>query len=590
MLLLSGNEAIARGAWESDVRAAFGYPGTPSTEILENLVTYGEPRVYCEWSPNEKVALEAAVGASLAGVRTLVTMKCVGLNVAADPLMTLAYIGVEGGMVIVVADDPGMHSSQTEQDVRLYARLAHVPVLEPSDSQEAKDFVKYGLELSEKFRLPVLLKTTTRVAHSRSKVEETPRVPSSFPKEFIRNPSRHCPLPLWGRPMRRQLQEKGQILSSVATASPLNVEEKGEDALGIVCSGISYQYVKEVFPEASVLKLGFPYPFPDELIRSFAAKVKRLLVVEEQEDFLEEHIKALGIPCDGRRYVPACGELSTEALRRVREALDGTPAGIPAPRFPLETLPSRPPVFCAGCPHRGLFYALTKFDVLVTGDIGCYSLAVFPPLSRTDVILCMGGGISMAHGLEKAGDARKVVGVVGDSTFFHSGITGLLDMVYNKGTSLVVVVDNRTTAMTGHQDHPGTGRTLMGEETREASIADFGKACGVRRIRVVNPYKIQETVAVLREELEAPEPSLVISQAPCPLREKRPLAPPFQVEAGKCRECHACLKLGCPALEKQEGHVRINPLLCLGCASCQEVCPFGAITPAKPQEEEGSHE
>ena len=583
MLLLSGNEAIARGAWEGDVRAAFGYPGTPSTEILENLVKYTDPRVYCEWSPNEKVALEAAAGACLEGVRTLVTMKCVGLNVAADPLMTLAYIGVEGGMVIVVADDPGMHSSQTEQDTRQYARLAHVPLLEPSDSQEAKDFVKYGLELSEKFRLPVILKSTTRLSHSRSQVEEARHVPSSFPKEFVRDPSRHCPLPVWGRPMRKKLQEKMQILSSVSTASAVNRMELADPGLGIICSGVCYQYVKEVFPEASVLKLGFPYPFPDDLILSFAGKVNRVLVVEEQEDFLEEHVKSLGIRCDGRNIVPPVGELSTEALRRVREQLDGTPALIPQPRHPLDQLPARPPVFCAGCPHRGLFYALTKFDVLVTGDIGCYSLAVFPPLSRTDVILCMGGGISMAHGLEKAGESRKVVGVVGDSTFFHSGITGLLDMVYNKGTSLVVVVDNRTTAMTGHQDHPGTGRTLMGEETREASIVEFGRACGVRRIRVVNPYHIREMVEVLREELEAPEPSLVISQAPCPLRTRKPMAPPFAVDPQKCKRCQACLKLGCPALEKSGEAIRINPLLCLGCASCQEVCAFGAIAPTEPK-------
>ena len=583
MLLLSGNEAIARGAWEGGVRTAFGYPGTPSTEILENLVKYTDPRVYCEWSPNEKVAMEAAVGASLGGARTIVTMKCVGLNVAADPLMTLAYIGTEGGLVLVVADDPGMHSSQTEQDTRQYARLAHIPVLEPSDSQEAKEFMKYGLELSEKFRLPVILRSTTRVSHSRSQVEECPRVESTMARGFIQEPSRHCPLPLWGRPMRRELQRKVEELSQVASQSPLNRIEEGDPSLGIICSSIAYQYVKEVFPEASVLKLGFAYPFPDELIRKFASQVKKVLVVEELDEFLEEHVKALGIACDGHNLVPVCGELSVEALRIVRQKLDGTPAPVNASRYALETLPARPPVFCPGCPHRGLFFALTKFDVVVTGDIGCYSLAVFPPLSRTDVILCMGGGISVAHGLEKAGEQKKIVGVVGDSTFFHSGITGLTDMVYNKGTSVVVVVDNRTTAMTGHQDHPGTGRTLMGEETYEASITDFGKACGVKRIRVVNPYKLQECIDVLKEELEAPEPSLVISRAPCPLKKRQAVGTLRAIDPAKCKKCRSCLKLGCPALESANGVIRINPLMCAGCGSCQELCHFGAIAPVESE-------
>lgn len=577
MELLSGNEAIARGAWEGGVGTAFGYPGTPSTEILENLVKYDSPRVYCEWSPNEKVAMEAAVGASLGGSRTLVTMKCVGLNVAADPLMTLAYIGVEAGLVVIVADDPGMHSSQTEQDTKLYAKLARIPVLEPSDSQEAKDFVIQALELSEKFRLPVLIRTTSRVSHSRSQVETLPRKESTRPKEFIQDPKRHCPLPIWGRQMRRNLQEKMRALSKEASESTLNRIEEGDDSLGIICGSISYQYVKEVFPEASVLKLGFPFPYPDDLIRNFSKGKKNILVVEETDDFMEEHVKSLGINCLGHEIVPECGELSVEALRKVREALDGTRPHDTASRFPIETLPARPPVFCPGCPHRGLFYALTKFDVIVTGDIGCYSLAVFPPLSRTDVILCMGGGISMAHGLEKAGEKKKVVGVVGDSTFFHSGITGLTDMVYNKGTSLVVVLDNRTTAMTGHQDHPGTGRTLMGEDTYEASISDFGRACGIKRIRVVNPYRLQECIDVVREELDAPEPSLIITKAPCPLKERKPVGRLREIDQAKCRKCHACLKLGCPAIESADGVVRINPLMCAGCSSCQELCRFGAI-------------
>lgn len=577
MLLLSGNEAIARGAWEGGVTAAFGYPGTPSTEILENLVKYDSPRVYCEWSPNEKVAMEAAVGASLGGARVIVTMKCVGLNVAADPLMTLAYIGTEGGMVIVVADDPGQHSSQTEQDTRLYARLAHIPVLEPSDSAEARDFMKYGLELSEKYRLPVILRTTTRVSHSRSLLQEEERVESGMAREFIREPSRHCPLPVWGRRMRVELAAKEKQLQEEASSCPLNRIELRETRLGIVASGIAYQYVREAFPEASTLKIGFGYPFPDGIIREFASRVDEVLVVEECENFLEEHIRALGVKCIGDGLVPHCGELSVRILREVREKLDGTAAPALANRYPVQELPARPPVFCPGCPHRGIFYALGRHDVIVTGDIGCYSLGVFPPLSRTDVILCMGGGISMAHGLEKAGISKKTVGIVGDSTFFHSGITGLADIVYNRGTSVVIVVDNRTTAMTGHQDHPGTGRTLMGEPTNSASIADFGRACGIKRIRTVNPYHLQECIDALAEELAAPEPSLIISQAPCPLKERKPVGKPVSISPEKCRKCRACLKLGCPAIENCDGTIRINTGMCAGCKSCAEVCRFGAI-------------
>ncbi len=580
MLLLSGNEAIARGAYEGGVTAAFGYPGTPSTEILENLVKYTEPRVYCEWSPNEKVALEACVGASLSGARCICTMKCVGLNVAADPLMTLAYIGTEAGLVVVVADDPGQHSSQTEQDTRIYAKLAKVPVLEPSDSQEACDMMKYALDLSERFRTPVILRTTTRVSHSRSQVQEGPRVEKER-VPFIQEPSRHCPLPVWGRKMRVALEEKQHALAAEASACAINRIEEGDAALGIVCSGIAYQYVREVFPEASVLKLGFAFPYPDDLIRKFASQVRRLLVVEELDDFLEEHVKALGIACDGHNLVPVTGELSAERLRAVRAALEGRSWTAPAPRYAVETLPARPPVFCPGCPHRGLFYALAQYDIIVTGDIGCYSLGVFPPLNRTDAMLCMGGGISMAHGVSKAGGQKKVVGVVGDSTFFHSGITGLLDVVYNKSQAVIVVLDNRTTAMTGHQDHPGTGRTLMGEPTVQASIADFGRACGVRRIREVNPYRLKECIQAVGEELEAEEPSLIISKAPCPLKERKAVGPMHFIDPAKCRKCRKCLSLGCPAIEFTAGVISINKLMCAGCGSCAEICPFGAIAVAE---------
>ena len=576
--LLTGNEAIARGAYEAGATAGFGYPGTPSTEILENLVKYKDEGVYCEWSPNEKVAMEAAIGASLCGARCLVTMKCVGLNVAADPLMTLAYIGCEGGLVLCVADDPGQHSSQTEQDTRQYARLAKIPVLEPSDAQEAKDFTKAAFELSEKYRLPVILRSTTRVSHSRSLVAFQERALPERAIAFDKNPPRHCPLPIWGRQMRRDLERKQTELAEDAEKSPLNRMEMRSSTLGIITAGMAYQYVREVFPEASILKLGWSFPFPDALLRTFADKVERLIVIEELDNFIEERVRSLGISCQGRELFDVCGELSNSKLRTARsKALNEPLPPSPAPASCAGELPGRPPVFCPGCPHRGLFYALTKFDVIVTGDIGCYSLGVFPPLSRTDAMLCMGGGISMAQGIEKAGETRKIVGIVGDSTFFHSGITGLIDIVYNRGKSTIIVLDNRTTAMTGHQNHPGTGLTLMNEPTQALSIEEIGCACGVRRVRVVDPYKIEETVKTIGEELEADEPSLIVSRAPCPLKERRALGPAKSIDQAKCRKCKSCLKLGCPAIENSDGIIRINPLMCAGCAACGEVCKFGAI-------------
>jgi len=431
--LMTGNEAVARGAWEAGVSAAFGYPGTPSTEILENLALRKDD-VYLEWSPNEKVALEAAAGASYAGVRAIVTMKHVGLNVAADPLMTLSYVGTEGGMLVCVADDPGQHSSQNEQDTRHFARFAKVPVLEPADSSECLAAVRYGLELSELRKTPVILRLTTRVSHSRSLVETGERT-GERAAHFERNPSRFCPLPVWGREMRKRVESRLGELARDAERSPLNRIEAGDRSLGFIAEGIAYNYVREAFPDASVLKLGFAWPFPDALIREFASSVDRLVVVEENEDILEEHVRAMGIACDGRNLIGGIGEFSVPKALALKAALfpgEASPA-LPAPLAEAADLPARPPVLCPGCPHRGLFFALGRHDVLVTGDIGCYSLAVFPPLSRTDTILCMGGGFSVAQGIDKAGEQRRVVGVVGDSTFFHSGITGMLDVVYNKG-------------------------------------------------------------------------------------------------------------------------------------------------------------
>jgi indolepyruvate ferredoxin oxidoreductase alpha subunit len=576
--LLSGNEAIARGAFEAGVTLAAGYPGTPSTEILENIAEKYKDTIYAEWSPNEKVAFEVAAGAALAGARVLTTMKHVGLNVAADPLMTLAYIGTVGGFVAVVADDPGMHSSQNEQDTRHFARFAKIPILEPADSEEAKDFVKLAVQISEEFSTPVILRSTTRVSHSRSLVNELPRQESDKPINFVKDPPRFVPVPLWARQMRLRVEERMQKLREYGEHCSVNKIIWQDKKLGIVTSGIAYQYVREAFPNVSVLKLGMPFPFPDDLIRTFAAGVDKLLIVEELEDFLEEHIKALGIACDGKNLIPNIGELSPDVLRQ-QTATESEPQ--PEGCETAVSLPNRPPVLCPGCPHRGIFYALGRLDVIVTGDIGCYSLGVFPPLARMDTILCMGGGVSMAHGIDKAernnATPQKIVGMVGDSTFFHSGITGLLDIAYNKGSSTIIVVDNRITAMTGHQDNPGSGRTLMGETTIEASIEEIGRACGVKNVRTVDPRDIKTATALLTEATESSEQWLIVSKAPCSLYLRKPLGEPLAVKAEVCKKCNVCLKLGCPGLEKSGDQIRINEFLCAGCKMCQSVCPAKAI-------------
>jgi indolepyruvate ferredoxin oxidoreductase alpha subunit len=578
---MTGNEAVARGAWEAGVRAAFGYPGTPSTEILENLAKRKD-ELYLEWAPNEKVALEAAAGASYAGVRSIVTMKHVGLNVASDPLMTLSYVGCEGGLLICVADDPGQHSSQNEQDSRHYARFAKIPVLEPADSAQALAFVRYGLELSERFKTPVMLRLTTRVSHSSSLVETGERTAPAAAR-FERNPERFCPLPVWGRQMRRKVEARLSDLKAEAESSAANSIEWQDRGLGFIAEGLAWNYVKEVFPEASVLRLGFAWPYPDALIREFASGVKRLVIVEENETILEEHVRSLGIVCSGRELLSGIGELSVPRLLELKAALLGEKAPAePAPSPEAADLPARPPVLCPGCPHRGLFFALTKHDVIVTGDIGCYSLAVYPPLSRTDTVLCMGGGFSVAQGIDKAGEKRRVVGVVGDSTFFHSGITGLLDVVYNKGRSVLVVLDNRTTAMTGHQDNPGTGATLMGEKTVAVDIAEVGRACGMRNVAVVNPYDLEATGRAVAEALSKEESSLIVARAPCPLRTRSPVGPGRRIDAAACKSCGACLRLGCPAIESPEKGKppAINPELCAGCGLCAQVCKAGAIREA----------
>jgi indolepyruvate ferredoxin oxidoreductase alpha subunit len=575
--LLSGNEAFARGAYEAGVTVATGYPGTPSTEILEALAAF-KSDVHSEWAPNEKVAFEVAVGASLAGARSIVTMKHVGLNVAADPLMTFSYIGAVGGLVAIVADDPGMHSSQNEQDTRHYARFAKIPIFEPSDSAEARDFMALAMEVSEKYQTPVIMRTTTRVSHSRARVVLGERKALPKPPGFVKNPPRFVPIPLWGRAMRRTVEDRLPKLRAAACQSPANRIEMRDKSLGIITSSIAYQYVRDIWPEASVLKLGWCYPFPDDLIKLFAGQVQKVLVVEELDDFLEEHIKALGIACDGRNVIPGIGELSPTVLRAARAKYEGKTLPEVKPRANISDLPARPPVLCPSCPHRGIFYALAQFDVVVTGDIGCYSLGVFPPLNRMDTILCMGAGISMTQGFEKAGEPKRIVGMVGDSTFFHSGITGLLNIVYNRGTSVLVVVDNRTTAMTGHQPNPGSGETLLGEPAPTASIEALASACGVKRVITVNPYDISATIQTFKESLAATEPTVIVSRAPCPLDQGKPVGTSLKINTDQCQQCHECLNLGCPALECDEAHgLRINDLLCGGCEMCKQICPFEAI-------------
>ena len=601
--LLTGNEAIARGAWEAGVQLVSGYPGTPSTEILENLSKFYKDDVFCEWAPNEKVGFEVALGASSAGARAMTTMKHVGLNVAADPLMTFSYIGAVGGFVAVVADDPGMNSSQNEQDTREFAMFAKVPVIEPSDSAEALDFVKEAFEISEKYGTPVILRSTTTLSHSRGCVQEGERLDLGRTIRFEKDPMRHVPIPAWARTMRLRLIERLGKLQEAASESHLNRVEWKDRRVGIITHGVTYQHVREVFPEASVLKLGWCYPWPDKLFREFASEVDQVIVIEELEDLIEEHVKAIGISCVGKKLndeelVPRAYEINVDVLLKVRARL--TKAGLyPFEPIALMTpkkdnpnkgnippLPARPPVLCPGCPHRGIFYALGKFDVVVTGDIGCYTLGVAQPLSRIDTCTCMGAGVTMAHGMQKVGNDRRVVGIVGDSTFFHSGITGLLDVGYNKGKSVTIVLDNRITAMTGHQDNPGTGKTIVGEETFTASISEIGRAVGIKNIAEVIPFKLKETLAILKKAIESDESWLIVSTAPCPLAYRNVTSQPLVVNPNQCKKCKACLKLGCPAIEKVGEEIRVNQLLCNGCGLCSEVCAFGALVSAAEQKGE----
>lgn len=589
-LWLSGNEAIAMGAWEAGVRVASGYPGTPSTEVMENLSRYED--VYTEWAPNEKVGLEVAVGASFAGARAMATMKHVGMNVAADPLFTAAYTGVHGGLMVLDADDPEMHSSQNEQDNRNYAFAAKIPMLEPSDPAEAKAMVATVFRLSEQLDTPVIMRITTRIAHVKGVVEKGSRMETPEPV-MEKAPAKMVMLPGNAKVRRKVVEQRMLAAYELAETLPENRIEPGKGKRGFLTAGVAYNYVKEVFPEAPVLKLGMVWPLPEKMIHDFAATVDELIVVEELDPFIETHVKAMGIACHGKDLIPNQGELNSFI---VRKAL--APETIGEVFEPLQ-LPMRPPNMCAGCPHRGLFFALRKIkDVFISGDIGCYTLGFLPPLSAMDACVCMGASITVAHGITKALGKQgegKVVAVLGDSTFMHSGITGLLNLVYNQSYATVIILDNRTTAMTGHQNNPASGHDIHGGPAPALNLEKLCEALGVKRVRVVNPHEVEETRKVLKEEVEVPEPSVVISRAPCVLlpemvKMKKPV---YSTDLAKCTGCTQCVQMGCPAIswtpltpeeavahgyrDKQKGFAQIAEVQCNGCGQCASVCKFEAI-------------
>ncbi len=592
--VMSGNEAIALGVYENGVKFASAYPGTPSTEILENYARYDG--VYAEWAPNEKVALEVAVGASMTGARVLATMKHVGLNVAADPFMTLTYTGVNGGFLLVCADDPGMHSSQNEQDNRIFGRFAQVPMFEPSDSQECKDMVAEAYEVSEKYDTPSMLRTTTRTSHSKGVVEVSGQPPLERDiAGFERDKKKNVMIPAFARLKHPKILKRVEELTAYAEKTPLNRIEMGDTKIGIVTSGISYQYVKEVMPEASVLKLGLTYPLSEKMIRNFAGKVDRLFVVEELEPYLEDQIKAMGIQVEGKKYFPILDELSQDLVARgFKEAGLYDRELVEPITQPEGTDMPRPPLMCAGCTHRGLFYAMNKLKGIVHGDIGCYTLSVLPPLESIDTTLCMGGSISMAHGTAKAiealgiEDERPVFAVIGDSTFFHSGITGLLDVTYNKSNVTVCILDNGTTAMTGAQENPGTGKTLQNAESVHIDLKQLVKSLGCTRVREVDPFDIKGTIAILKEEAAFNGPSVIITSRPCVQLLKYVPHDIYDSKKETCIGCEMCQKLGCPAIsqgdeipspntKKIKRHSVIDTSLCTGCSLCHQVCKPGAI-------------
>ena len=576
--IISGNEAIALSFGDSGGVFASGYPGTPSTEVLEEVARLGE--VYCEWAPNEKVGLESAIGASVAGGRSLATMKHVGVNVAADALMTLTYTGVNAGLILMVADDPGMHSSQNEQDSRNYAKFAKVPMLDPADSQEAYDFTRMAYEISEQFDTPVMLRTTTRISHAKGGVQQKEKIAAKI-GEWVKNVPKYVMLPNFGKIKHVEVEARLLKLAAYAETTPLNRVEMGTTELGILTSGVSYQHVREAFPGASVLKLGLVHPLPEQMIREFAGKVQRFMVVEEMDAIFEEQIRAMGIRVDiGKDKISYCGEVSADIIR----AAAGEPA-TGTVMAPIENLPQRPPTFCPGCAHRGLYSILSKLKSFVSGDIGCYTLGALPPLSAMHCCICMGASISAAHGMAKvnalAGRTEKPVAVIGDSTFFHSGITGLMSMVYNGGNALVIIMDNRTTGMTGGQENPGSGSVLKGEISKQVDMVSLVKVLGVEHVVEINSYNLPETEAAIKKGLETPGPYVLVDKNPCVLR-YRVKQPTLAVDADKCTGCRACLKASCVALgltaSGDKPKVAIDPNICNGCGVCAQLCKFDAIS------------
>ncbi len=570
--LMLGNKAFARGLYEAGCMVVSSYPGTPSTEVTEEAAKYDE--IYCEWAPNEKVALEVAFGASLAGRRSFCGMKHVGLNVAADPLYTASYTGVNGGLIICVADDPGMHSSQNEQDSRHHAIASKVPMLEPSDSAEACEFAKKAYELSEQYDTPVIIKMCTRVAHSQSVVDTAERVVPD-PKPYEKNPAKYIMAPANAIKKHPLVEERMRRLAEYAEDCPFNRVEMGDTKLGIITSSTCYQYAKEVFGDkACILKLGMVNPLPKKLILDFAAKVEKLVIIEELDPIIENHCKQLGLTLSGKDLLPMEGEFSQNMIA---EKL-----GVEVPKGNRldEQMPGRPPVMCAGCPHRGMFYTLKQNKCTVLGDIGCYTLGSAPPLTAIDMVLCMGASLSSIHGFNKATAGQcegKTVAVIGDSTFVHSGMTGLANIAYNQSNSTVIILDNSITGMTGHQQNPTTGYNIKGDPAGKIDLEALVRAMGINRVRVVDPYDLAACDQVVKEELAAPEPSVIISRRPCVLLKYVKAAPPLKVDCEKCVGCKSCMRLGCPAISVKNGKAVIDTTLCVGCGVCSQLCKFGAL-------------
>ncbi len=569
--IMLGNEAIARGAYEAGVKVSAAYPGTPSTEISENIVQYKE--IYSEWSPNEKVAAEVAIGASISGVRAMFSMKHVGVNVASDPLYTVSYSGVNGGLVLVAADDPGLYSSQNEQDTRMVARAAQVPVLEPSDSQEAKDFVKLAFELSEQYDTPMIVRTTTRLAHSQGLVELCDRE-NVADKPYERNMAKFVMVPGNAKPRHVYVEQRLKKMAEDACSYAINKAEYNDTSIGFITSGIPYQYVKEACPNASVLKLGLVHPLPRKLIEEFASKVDKLYIFEELEPVIEEQVKSWGIKCTGKEIFTVQGEYSANMLRK---AVLGETAELKAPA----QAPARPPILCPGCPHRSVYSVLNKLKIHAAGDIGCYTLGSMAPLSVVDTTVCMGASISTLHGMEKAKGKDYIknwVAVIGDSTFMHTGVNSLINMVYNKGTGTVMILDNSTTGMTGHQDHAATGKTLMGETTKAVNLVQFCKAVGIEHVVEVNAFDTAALERIVKEETARDDVSVIITKSPCVLLKGNVYPDVCVPDSDKCKKCGMCLRPGCPALTKNaDGTIAIDATMCNGCGLCMQLCKFDAI-------------